>query len=442
MAKVYWVRVSGRTRGPFSAKQIKQLAATGRLQPQHEISADEKKWTTAGQVNGLQLSASNSTGGSKTERICKNDGSTKPTKLKDDVPQVIPSGSAAHYWEVQTPSGTKTFKSIETLRAEMVNGSITRHNLAREVAPKPEYPINDDSDRKFLQELVGEWEAKRKWRVIGDGIAKEEAAIQGLYHPMATFATAYRDTSWFVFGIVIYLFVLAFLWFWNPDVDPTQAKDANAPGIGDFFLVLLVRAMPPFAVKLFIKCIWGFFALIPVFFVAMVLSWLIGIPIGFLVFKTRENSLVLAPDDNFEDEQDTSMGQVWADIIRSDFQNILKGWSSGDSSNLESDDSQNHDVHKAVEPPKIPESSQFADNEILRTVQKPNTYETVFPSLLLLAVLALPLNPLFAVWGTTFLNKRPQAFPQRTTAYIATVLHWCVTLLFLTFFAWLLWQSI
>ena len=53
MAEQYWVQRDGRTTGPFSGHQLKQMAAAGMIGESDQISADQTNWQAAGQVRGL-----------------------------------------------------------------------------------------------------------------------------------------------------------------------------------------------------------------------------------------------------------------------------------------------------------------------------------------------------------------------------------------------------
>lgn len=44
---------SGEARGPFTREQVAHFAQSGKLQPHHLISLDQKQWTSAERVNGL-----------------------------------------------------------------------------------------------------------------------------------------------------------------------------------------------------------------------------------------------------------------------------------------------------------------------------------------------------------------------------------------------------
>jgi hypothetical protein len=49
----YWVKIRNRIDGPYSAAQLKQMAADGKLRPIHQISRDRCRWVLAMQVKGL-----------------------------------------------------------------------------------------------------------------------------------------------------------------------------------------------------------------------------------------------------------------------------------------------------------------------------------------------------------------------------------------------------
>lgn len=53
MAASYFVRFKQRITGPYSAEQLRAMASTAQLTPQHEVSADRQQWTPADKVKGL-----------------------------------------------------------------------------------------------------------------------------------------------------------------------------------------------------------------------------------------------------------------------------------------------------------------------------------------------------------------------------------------------------
>lgn len=57
MAQQFWVRINGRTQGPFSSGQLKKFAAQGKLKPQHEVSTDRQRWAPVSAVKGLSAPA-------------------------------------------------------------------------------------------------------------------------------------------------------------------------------------------------------------------------------------------------------------------------------------------------------------------------------------------------------------------------------------------------
>jgi GYF domain 2 len=51
----YWINTGNKTHGPFDASQLKKLALKGELKRDHKVSADQKRWTTAESVKGLEF---------------------------------------------------------------------------------------------------------------------------------------------------------------------------------------------------------------------------------------------------------------------------------------------------------------------------------------------------------------------------------------------------
>jgi len=56
MARQLWVKISDKIQGPFTAEQLRQLAASRKLRPDHQVSADQVKWVAAARVKGLDFS--------------------------------------------------------------------------------------------------------------------------------------------------------------------------------------------------------------------------------------------------------------------------------------------------------------------------------------------------------------------------------------------------
>lgn len=51
----FHVRISGNTYGPFTTEQLQQLAASGRINGQAEVSKDRQTWTPASTILGASL---------------------------------------------------------------------------------------------------------------------------------------------------------------------------------------------------------------------------------------------------------------------------------------------------------------------------------------------------------------------------------------------------
>lgn len=52
---MYHVRISGNTYGPFTSEQIQQLAASGKINSQAEVSKDRQTWAPVASVLGVSL---------------------------------------------------------------------------------------------------------------------------------------------------------------------------------------------------------------------------------------------------------------------------------------------------------------------------------------------------------------------------------------------------
>jgi len=84
MPSTYYVRRGGKQFGPFEPKQLKQLAAAGKLTRDDSVSADRAKWTPAGNVKGLFPPA---------ELLVRETPQAIPTVVKSESPltaQVAP----------------------------------------------------------------------------------------------------------------------------------------------------------------------------------------------------------------------------------------------------------------------------------------------------------------------------------------------------------------
>ncbi len=53
MSKQFWVKTRDKIAGPFTAQQLKELAARGKLHPQHLVSTDRQRWVPADGLKGL-----------------------------------------------------------------------------------------------------------------------------------------------------------------------------------------------------------------------------------------------------------------------------------------------------------------------------------------------------------------------------------------------------
>ncbi len=88
MAQQLWVKIGEKTFGPFSTKQLKQLAQQGKVKPAHYVSADKETWVPASSVKGLAFSAGNPADQSTP---------TPRTKPKEPAQEsgILPSSAAA-----------------------------------------------------------------------------------------------------------------------------------------------------------------------------------------------------------------------------------------------------------------------------------------------------------------------------------------------------------
>jgi len=71
MPRQFWVTTNRGIEGGFSAPQLKQLAAKGKLKPNHHVSADRKTWIRAAEVKGLRFAG-------------KEQAATSPPSLDDE----------------------------------------------------------------------------------------------------------------------------------------------------------------------------------------------------------------------------------------------------------------------------------------------------------------------------------------------------------------------
>ncbi|MEX2308080.1 MAG: hypothetical protein WD738_10835 [Pirellulales bacterium] len=55
----YWVRVDEKIAGPFSSRELRQMAEQGALKPFHWISKDRERWARAALVKGLSFGGAN-----------------------------------------------------------------------------------------------------------------------------------------------------------------------------------------------------------------------------------------------------------------------------------------------------------------------------------------------------------------------------------------------
>lgn len=51
----YWVKVEEKIAGPFSSRELRQMAEQRALKPTYAISKDRRRWTPAAQVKGLSF---------------------------------------------------------------------------------------------------------------------------------------------------------------------------------------------------------------------------------------------------------------------------------------------------------------------------------------------------------------------------------------------------
>jgi hypothetical protein len=277
--------------GPFTAQQLKQLASQGKLTSAHRVSADRKRWFPPEKVQGLMPQAASPPPESEAppaynplfDELLPVEASRKASSAASreralPPPYAAPKG-AKPYIEVLTEEGEVERCSIADVRRRLLEGSLTRHDLARWIEPPPagssltgdpvldQYLSDDDeevddwdddddeelddehsragfgsrmaagglgyviggpigglvatlvllgasgkksktkeeaeSEAAELRQAVSEWERRRKWRKIGEGLAKDYHRIGVLYNPASACAD-YGSTIVAVLAVIAY----------------------------------------------------------------------------------------------------------------------------------------------------------------------------------------------------------------------------------------------
>ena len=226
-------------------------------------------------------------------------------------PKAPPAGTEPY---VQVLRGEKIIKyaSLKDLRDRLLAGKLNRHTLSRWVEPRPEKTVAADAEdweKEALEfehaEKLEKWEQRRKWRPIGEGLAKEEGKIMGIYNPLSMHSTNGWGIAAVISIAVLMIPCVNLSCHFAPAIDAEKSvKKVVGPivsGKGDvhenswksttaFWGVILRIGLSIAVVFLGIAaaCIGG-----------ALVAGVTGAPIGALVYYVRRPWLPPPPDDGY-----------------------------------------------------------------------------------------------------------------------------------------------
>ena len=155
-------------------------------------------------------------------------------------------------------------------RMLLLEGLITRFHYARWIEREP-----TDEDIVAQAFKKRDWKKRRKWRTIGEGVAKEEECIEVLYDRKSVIAEKHASRKLYEVGIAAFFiaycisFPIIFV-SWKAEYAPEDGVgNAHMPGMADKLIEML-----PFAPKLITA--FFFFSFIPAtlfFVVCCVIAW-------------------------------------------------------------------------------------------------------------------------------------------------------------------------
>ena len=209
------------------------------------------------------------------------------------LPKIPPKDSKSHI-EIIIGGKIIRYDTLDLVREHLLEGKLGRFHLNRWIEPKPELQGNSERDRDIYKQKYSMWDERRKWRAIGEGMAKEQDSIQMLYEPRKVF---------FRWGF--YIAFLAFIilqlpiaikigesWALKPD-DWFIVRNA---GVSDFPEVFVWMFHTRLGRTIFLFSI-GSIA-IPV--IARIAGTIFSPFIGSLIGAVKEDSVPVPPDDGYE----------------------------------------------------------------------------------------------------------------------------------------------
>ena len=227
-------------------------------------------------------------------------------------PPPKPLESGKPYIEVFLNNKAVRYDSLDALRTDLLSARITRHDVSRWVKPKPkpeddsQEEIDVDNFEKILKETdfydfmemdeyhkaLIEWIDRRRWRPIGNGLAKEEDKIRLLYHRIRVYAKYGFMIVWGVCLFILSPLCILYVMKMELNPDPESPDNILYPGLWDWLL------QTPFGQRIIAMMI----GMVIVLFISCIAGAILGAPVGALLAGMHEDSFPEPPDDGWVDD--------------------------------------------------------------------------------------------------------------------------------------------
>lgn len=208
---------------------------------------------------------------------------TYPNELPSPVDP--PQQGTNPYTEVHTGTDIIRFDSLKELRDALLDGKLNRHYRSRSIAPPPLPEGSSDAAQKNHEDAMTQWEQRRVWRSIGEGLAREETVIRLLYDPVGVYADRGFYTATTICAIPLVFVVL--IWIWSGGT--WEGEPVRGHGLAGAVLGL------PGVAQMFLSGI-GIAVAIGI---AMIPGYPLGSWVGASIAKRRIDSFPQPPEDDY-----------------------------------------------------------------------------------------------------------------------------------------------
>ena len=129
----YYIRVRGRTLGPFDIEKLKQLHTRGQFGRSHEVSTNRQTWMSGGNLLAVfsepeRASANVSTAQSEPEgyTVQSDEGNIQPTNT---ITPPVPNPPSEDQWYFSSQGEVQGPMSLVVLQARIFRGQLSEHDL-------------------------------------------------------------------------------------------------------------------------------------------------------------------------------------------------------------------------------------------------------------------------------------------------------------------------